>query len=82
METLAGLVRCRRCGRRKLTVRYTGARLSIPRYSCWRGLLDNGELGCIAYGGLRVDDALKKPSERPSAAIVRQPAIPPIGPSG
>ena len=39
---LAGLVRCRRCGR-KLTVRYTGAKHDIPRYSCWRGLLDNGE---------------------------------------
>ena len=35
---LAGLVRCRRCGR-KLTVRYTGAKHDIPRYSCWRGLL-------------------------------------------
>jgi hypothetical protein len=36
---LAGLVRCRRCGR-KLTVRYTGAKHNIPRYSCWRGSLD------------------------------------------
>ena len=39
---LAGLLRCRRCVR-KLTVRYTGAKHDIPRYSCWRGLLDNGE---------------------------------------
>lgn len=54
---LAGLVRCRRCGR-KLTVRYTGTRHDIPRYSCWRGLLDNGEPRCIAFGGLRVDDAI------------------------
>ncbi|WP_287266405.1 recombinase family protein [Mesorhizobium sp.] len=51
---LAGLVRCRRCGR-KLTVRYTGTKHNIPRYSCWRGLLDNGEPRCIAFGGLRVD---------------------------
>ncbi|MFL5264969.1 MAG: zinc ribbon domain-containing protein [Stellaceae bacterium] len=36
---LAGLVRCRRCGR-KLTVRYTGTKHNIPRYSCHRGLLD------------------------------------------
>ena len=56
---LAGLVRCRRCGR-KLTVRYTGAKHDIPRYSCWRGLLDNGEPRCIAFGGLRVDDAIEE----------------------
>lgn len=56
---LAGLVRCRRCGR-KLTVRYTGTQHNIPRYSCWRGLLDNGEPRCIAFGGLRVDDAVEE----------------------
>ena len=56
---LAGLVRCRRCGR-KLTVRYTGTRHKIPRYSCCRGQLDNGEPRCIAFGGLRVDDAIKE----------------------
>jgi DNA invertase Pin-like site-specific DNA recombinase len=56
---LAGLVRCRRCGR-KLTVRYTGARHDIPRYSCSRGQLDNGEPRCIAFGGLRVDDAIEQ----------------------
>jgi hypothetical protein len=55
---LAGLVRCRRCGR-KLTVRYTGANNKIPRYSCWRGLIDNGEPRCIAFGALRVDDAIE-----------------------
>jgi DNA invertase Pin-like site-specific DNA recombinase len=55
---LAGLLRCRRCGR-KLTVRYTGAGHDIPRYSCWRGYLDNGEPRCIAFGGLRVDDAIE-----------------------
>lgn len=56
---LAGLVRCRRCGC-KLTVRYTGTRHNIPRYSCWRGRLDNGEPRCIAFGGLRVDDAIEE----------------------
>jgi DNA invertase Pin-like site-specific DNA recombinase len=55
---LAGLLRCRRCGR-KLTLRYTGAGHDIPRYSCWRGWLDNGEPRCIAFGGLRVDDAIE-----------------------
>src|SRR5246127_2098898 len=54
---LAGLIRCRRCGR-KLTIRYTGAKHDIPRYSCSRGWLDNGEPRCIAFGGLRVDDAM------------------------
>lgn len=56
---LAGLFRCKRCGR-KLTVRYTGNNHNIPRYSCWRGLLDNGEPRCIAFGGLRVDDAIEE----------------------
>jgi DNA invertase Pin-like site-specific DNA recombinase len=55
---LAGLIRCRRCGR-KLTLRYTGAKHHIPRYSCSRGWLDNGEPRCIAFGGLRVDDAIE-----------------------
>jgi len=55
---LAGLVHCRHCGR-KLTVRYTGTRHNMPRYSCWRGLLDNGKPRCIAFGGLRVDDAIE-----------------------
>ena len=45
---LAGLVRCRRCGR-KLTVRYTGAKHNIPRYSCYRGQLDNGEPRLISH---------------------------------
>ena len=51
-------LRCRRCGR-KLTVRYTGAKHNIPRYACHRGRLDNGEPSCIAFGGLRVDDAIE-----------------------
>jgi hypothetical protein len=52
---LAGLLRCRRCGR-KLTLRYSGAK---QRYSCSRGLMDNGKPRCIAFGGLRVDDAIE-----------------------
>ena len=55
---LAGLIRCRRCGR-KLTLRYTATKHDIPRYSCWRGWLDGGEPRCIAFGGLRVDDAIE-----------------------
>lgn len=56
---LGGLVRCQRCGR-KLTVRYSGAKHNIPRYACHRGQLDNGEPRCIAFGGLRVDDAIEE----------------------
>ena len=55
---LAGLIRCRRCGR-KLTLRYSGMRHQIPRYSCNRGWMDNAEPRCIAFGGLRVDDAIQ-----------------------
>jgi len=54
---LAGILRCRRCGR-KLTVRYTGQGHDVLRYCCNRGWLDNGEPRCIAFGGLRVDDAI------------------------
>ena len=56
---ISGLIRCRRCGR-KLTLRYSGAHHHIPRYSCSRGWLDNGEPRCIAFGGLRVDDAIEE----------------------
>jgi DNA invertase Pin-like site-specific DNA recombinase len=55
---LAGLLRCRRCGR-KLMVGYTGAaRPRVPRYLCRRGNLDNAEPKCISFGGLPVDRAL------------------------
>ncbi len=56
---LAGLIRCKRCGR-KLTVRYTGTKHGIPRYSCSRAWMDNGGPHCIAFGGLRVDDAIEE----------------------
>ena len=37
-----------------------GMKHHIPRYTCWRGWLDNGEPRCIAFGGLRVDDAIEE----------------------
>lgn len=40
-------------------LRYSGAQHHIPRYSCSRGWMDNGEPRCIAFGGLRVDDAIE-----------------------
>jgi DNA invertase Pin-like site-specific DNA recombinase len=56
---LAGLIRCKRCGR-KLTLRYSGMKHHIPRYSCSRAWMDNGGPQCIAFGGLRVDDAIEE----------------------
>ena len=59
---LAGLIRCRRCGRR-LTVRYSGGKHRVARYSCDRGALGTpvhrvwwrwgrpGHRGCLARGG-------------------------------
>jgi DNA invertase Pin-like site-specific DNA recombinase len=54
---LAGLLRCRRCGRR-LTVWYTGNAHNVLRYACHRGALDNGDPRCISFGGLVVDAAM------------------------
>jgi len=54
---LAGILRCRRCGR-KLTVNYTGGGHRFLRYSCTRGYLDSGEPKCISFGGIPVDDRL------------------------
>lgn len=54
---LAGLLRCRRCGR-KLMVHYTGTDHTVLRYQCHRGALDQGEPRCIAFGGIPVDAAI------------------------
>ena len=56
---LAGLIRCKRCGR-KLTLRYSGMKHHIPRYACSRAWMDNGGPQCIAFGGLRADDAIEE----------------------
>jgi DNA invertase Pin-like site-specific DNA recombinase len=56
---LAGLLRCRRCGR-KLMVWYTGHASNVLRYVCSRGALDNGEPRCIGFGGVSVDVAMAK----------------------
>src|SRR4029453_188946 len=53
---LAGLLRCRRCGR-KLTVWYTGNAHNVLRSACHRGALDNGEPRCISFGGFLVGGA-------------------------
>lgn len=57
---LAGLFRCRRCGR-KLTVAYSGGgKNRFVRYSCLRGNMDTGEPRCIAFGGIPVDTAVSR----------------------
>jgi DNA invertase Pin-like site-specific DNA recombinase len=56
---LAGILRCRRCGR-KLMVRYTGNQHDVLRYACYRAWLDNGEPPCIGFGGLPVDEAIAR----------------------
>jgi DNA invertase Pin-like site-specific DNA recombinase len=51
---LAGLLRCRRCGR-KLRAAYSGPDGDIPRYQCDRGAMETREPRCISFGGLQVD---------------------------
>ena len=59
LALLAGLLRCRRCGR-KLMVGYTGNGPFVLRYACHRGLLDNGDAPCISFAGLVLDEAIAK----------------------
>jgi DNA invertase Pin-like site-specific DNA recombinase len=53
---LAGLLRCRRCGR-MLQVAYTG-HSHKPRYACRRGRQMHGIEPCIAFGATRPDLAI------------------------
>jgi DNA invertase Pin-like site-specific DNA recombinase len=54
---LAGVLRCRRCGR-KMLVKYTGRERNMLRYACNRGFLDNAEARCIEFGGRDADAAI------------------------
>lgn len=54
---LAGLLRCRRCGR-MLQVSYIGTRGAVIHYQCNGAHRQRGEDRCIAFGGLRVDAAV------------------------
>ena len=71
---LAGLLRCRRCGR-KLTVRYTGQHHDVLRYACDRGWLDNGQPRCIAFGGTVVDEALAREVVRAVQPVALEGAV-------
>jgi DNA invertase Pin-like site-specific DNA recombinase len=57
LALLAGLLRCRRCGR-KVMVAYTGKEPYVLRYVCHRSALDNGEPPCITFAGLGLDEAI------------------------
>lgn len=54
---LAGLLRCRRCGR-KLYVAYGGKNGKVPQYQCKTSRLMRGEKDCVHFGGMRVDEAV------------------------
>jgi len=57
---LAGLLRCRRCGR-MLHVAYTGSgKRAAIRYSCRGAHINHGEKTCISFGGHRVDVGLAR----------------------
>jgi DNA invertase Pin-like site-specific DNA recombinase len=71
---LAGLLRCRRCGR-KLVVHYTGREHDVLRYVCRRGRLDHGEPVCIAFGGLAVDEAIGREVLRVVRPAAMQAAV-------
>jgi DNA invertase Pin-like site-specific DNA recombinase len=67
---LAGLLRCRRCGR-KLRVGYSGSKGRFPRYQCDRGAMDTAEPRCISFGGIQVDKYIVAEALR----VVRPAAI-------
>ena len=54
---LAGLLRCRRCGR-MLHVTYSGSHGEVVRYHCRGAHINHGEAWCISFGGLRPDEAV------------------------
>jgi len=54
---LAGLLRCRRCGR-MLHVAYGGHGGTVPRYFCVGAHINHGERKCISFGGLKIDEAV------------------------
>lgn len=54
---LAGLLRCKRCGR-KLSVTYGGRGGTVPTYVCSGSRGQDGSADCLQFGGLRVDQTV------------------------
>jgi DNA invertase Pin-like site-specific DNA recombinase len=52
---LAGLLRCRRCGR-MMKVNYTGSGGTVLRYTCRGEPLEHPGGPCISFGGLKADE--------------------------
>jgi hypothetical protein len=52
-------LRCGHCGRR-LHVSYSGVRGYVPRYSCRGAAINHGTDRCISFGGLGVDEAIRR----------------------
>jgi DNA invertase Pin-like site-specific DNA recombinase len=57
LSLLAGLLRCRRCGR-MLHVAYSGTHGEVPRYHCRGAQINHGTDWCISFGGLKPDRAV------------------------
>lgn len=55
---LAGLLRCRRCGRR-LHVTYSGANGKVRRYDCRGAMVNHGTGKCLSFGGLAIERAVE-----------------------
>lgn len=56
---LAGLLRCRRCGRR-LHVTYTGTQRRVRRYACRGAMINHGTDKCLSFGGLALEHAIEE----------------------
>ncbi|HVH66659.1 MAG TPA: recombinase family protein [Gemmatimonadales bacterium] len=56
---LAGLLRCRRCGRR-LHVTYTGSERRVRRYACRGAMINHGTDKCLSFGGLALEQAVEE----------------------
>ena len=56
---LVGVMRCRRCSR-MLRVHYSGKSRREMRYLCINGHINQGIPRCIAFGGVRVDQAVSE----------------------
>lgn len=71
---LAGLLRCRRCGR-MLFVLYTGHAPRHPRYACRRGHEAHGTAPCISFGASRPDDLVANEVLQAVAPVAVEAAI-------
>ncbi len=56
---LAGLLRCRRCGRR-LHVTYSGSTGRVRRYACRGAMINHGTDKCLSFGGLAIERAVEE----------------------